>query len=93
MLTFILVALGVVLTVGGLVGCVLPVLPGPPLNWLGLLCLSMAYDWEPFSPLVLMVTAAVAVVVTILDFIVPAVGARNRSTGDRVSLDSFSHGR
>ena len=35
----ILVSIGFILCIVGLIGSVLPVLPGPPLGWLGLLFL------------------------------------------------------
>ena len=71
-----LVALGALLTVAGLVGCVLPVLPGPPLSWLGLLLLSIAQDWSPYGGRFLLLLAVVAVVVTVLDYVVPGWGAK-----------------
>ena len=37
----ILVSIGFILCIVGLIGSVLPVLPGPPLGWLGLLFLEI----------------------------------------------------
>lgn len=81
MLATILVITGILLSIAGLVGCALPVLPGPPLNWLALLCLSAAYAWEPFSGLTLAWTGAAAIGVTILDYVVPARGAAKAGAG------------
>ena len=75
MLTIVLLALGALLMAAGLIGCVLPVLPGPPLSWLGLLLLDLAYGGEPFSAWFLVGTALLALVATLLDFVVPALGA------------------
>jgi len=46
----ILIILGSTLIFAGIVGCVLPVIPGPPLSYGALILLSLAYKWEAFSP-------------------------------------------
>ena len=74
--TFIAV-LAIILGIVGIVGSVAPGLPGPPLSWAGLLLL---YIWgngtngsgEPVSISLLLVWLAIVVVVTVLDYIVPA---------------------
>ena len=43
---FLLIGLGLLLLVVGLVGCIVPVLPGPPLSALGLVALWAARGWE-----------------------------------------------
>ncbi len=59
----------------GIVGCILPVIPGPPLSYLGLLLLHFT-DYADFSFEFLVLFAAVAVIVTILDYIVPIWGTK-----------------
>ena len=74
--TFIAI-LAILLGLAGIVGSVVPALPGPPLSWLGMMVI---YFWgsgtdkagEPMSTTLLLVWLAVTVVVTILDYIVPA---------------------
>jgi len=65
----------------GLAGCVIPGVAGPPFSFLGLILLSAAKHWEPFSPGFLFAMAALTIVVTALDYIVPAVGARKFGAG------------
>lgn len=60
----------------GLVGCVVPGIAGPPFSFLGLILLSLARGWDPFSPGFLLGMGVLAVVVTALDFLIPAAGAR-----------------
>jgi uncharacterized protein YqgC (DUF456 family) len=60
----------------GFVGCIFPVIPGPPLSFLALILLSLAKNWEPFSSTFLLIMGGLAVLVTILDYVVPVVGAR-----------------
>ena len=74
--TFIAI-LALLLGLVGIVGSVAPGLPGPPLSWVGLL---LVYLWgggtngagEPMSLTFLLVWLAVTVVVTIVDYLVPA---------------------
>ena len=60
----------------GLMGCVVPGIAGPPFSFLGLILLSIARGWEPFSPGFLVAMAVLTAVVTALDYVVPAAGAR-----------------
>jgi uncharacterized protein YqgC (DUF456 family) len=60
----------------GLIGCVVPGVAGPPFSFLGLILLSIARGWEPFSTGFLVAMAVLTAVVTALDYIVPAAGAR-----------------
>ena len=74
--TFIAI-LAIVLGLVGIVGSIAPGLPGPPLSWVGLLVL---YLWgggtdgggDPMTLRFLLLWLAVTVVVTIVDYIVPA---------------------
>ncbi len=70
-----LIILGILLALAGFIGCVLPVIPGPPLSYLALIALSFARDWEPFSITFLIVMAVLMIVVMVLDYIVPVIGA------------------
>lgn len=60
----------------GLLGCVIPGLLGPPFSFLALILLSITKKWEPFTPTFLIVMAVVTVVVTSLDYVFPAIGAK-----------------
>ena len=74
--TILLVVLGAALLLVGFVGCVLPVLPGPPIAWLALLAIAPLEGWRTLSTLELVGTGSLAAVATLLDFVVPAWGAR-----------------
>lgn len=67
--------LGIVLMLGGLAGCLLPLLPGPPLCFAALLLLQLRTD-PPFTVKFLLIWAAIATVVTILDYIIPLYGTK-----------------
>lgn len=55
----------------GLIGCVVPALPGPPISYVGLLLLQWS-GYGGFSTQFLVIFAVVVVVVTVLDFYLPA---------------------
>lgn len=70
-----LVLLGFILMLVGILGSFLPVLPGPPISWLGLLLLyltkAVPNDWW-----VLGIALAIAILVFALDYIIPAIGTK-----------------
>jgi len=72
----VLIIIGFVFLISGLVGCVVPGVPGPPFSFLALVLLSAAKRWEPFSLNFLIVMALLTIVVTALDYVVPAAGAK-----------------
>jgi uncharacterized protein YqgC (DUF456 family) len=75
-LVIILIVLGFLLALAGLVGCLLPVIPGPPLSFLALLLLSLAKDWEPFSATFLIVMGCLTAAVAVMDYVIPIKGAQ-----------------
>jgi uncharacterized protein YqgC (DUF456 family) len=71
----LLTAGGAALMILGIVGCFLPVIPGPPLSFVGLLLLHFS-GYAEFSFEFLLVMGAIAVIVTIMDYIVPVWGTK-----------------
>lgn len=59
----------------GIIGSFIPVIPGPPLSWLGLLLL---YNTEqvPFDPWFIVVTGIIALLATLLDYYLPVAGTK-----------------
>lgn len=70
-----LLIIAFMLMVVGILGSFLPVLPGPPISWVGLLLLYLTKA-VPMSYTVLGITLVVAIVVGILDYIIPAKGTK-----------------
>lgn len=70
-----LLIFGFLLMLIGILGSFLPVLPGPPVSWIGLLLLYLTKvvpdDW-----VFLGITLVIALVVFALDYIIPAVGTK-----------------
>jgi uncharacterized protein len=72
---YILLILGIFLMILGIIGCLVPVLPGPPLSFLGLISLHIS-KFGQFPKTTLIILAAIAIIVTILDYIVPVWGTK-----------------
>jgi uncharacterized protein len=72
---YFLLALAIVLMIAGIAGCLLPVLPGPPLSYLGLVVLHFT-RFADISKNLFIILAIVAVVVTVIDYVVPIWGTR-----------------
>ena len=75
MLDIFLLILGLLLCFGGIVGSVLPVLPGPPISWVGLLLLFLT-SAVPMNYWFLIITLIIAIVMVVLDYVIPAVGTK-----------------
>ena len=67
--------IGLVLMIAGLVGCFLPIIPGPPMAYLGLLIIQL-FDPNPFSDRFMWTWAIITVVVTVLDYVIPPYGTK-----------------
>jgi uncharacterized protein YqgC (DUF456 family) len=72
---YILLILGILLMILGIIGCLVPVLPGPPFSFLGLILLHLS-RFGHFPDATLIVLGCIAVVVTVLDYIVPVWGTK-----------------
>lgn len=70
-----LFTLSTILAITGLIGCFLPVLPGPPLSWLALLTVSYTEKSE-ISSETLIIWIIVALIVTALDYVIPVWGTK-----------------
>ncbi|NLA49565.1 MAG: DUF456 domain-containing protein [Bacteroidales bacterium] len=72
---YILLILAIILMIIGIIGCLVPVLPGPPLSYMGVILIHVT-RFAQFSNTLLISLAAVTVIVTIVDYIVPIWGTR-----------------
>ena len=72
--TFWLVG-GIILMLVGILGSILPLLPGPPLCYVALLLQQLRSD-TAFTAKFLWIWAGITVVVTVLDYVIPMYGTR-----------------
>ena len=75
MLDYILLLFSVLIIIVGIAGCILPVIPGPPLTFAGVLVAQLT-KFADLSFNTLFFLGVLAVVVQVLDYIVPAWGAK-----------------
>lgn len=69
------VLLGLLCMFIGILGSFMPILPGAPISWVGLLLLHLT-DAIPMDLTYLGVTLGIALLVFILDYIIPAIGTK-----------------
>jgi len=69
------IVLGSILMLVGLIGCVIPILPGPPLSYIGLLLLQLTND-PPFAWKFLVIWLVITILVTLLDYVIPIFGTK-----------------
>lgn len=72
---YLWVSLGGILLVLGLLGCILPVIPGPPFSYVALLLLQIT-PFANFSAPYLLILAGLTLIVTLLDYLVPVWGVK-----------------
>lgn len=72
---FVLLFFGFILILVGIIGAFLPILPGPIASWAGLLLLyltkTIPQDWRFLG-----VTLAIAIIIFLIDYIIPALGTK-----------------
>jgi len=72
---YVLIILGALSILIGILGSILPGLPGPPLSYLGLLLLHWS-RFAQYSHRVLFIWALIVIVVSVLDYVVPVWGTK-----------------
>lgn len=91
----ILEILAIICMLLGIVGSILPGLPGPPVSWIGVLLVFLAKSEGrelPMTLTTLLVWLAVVIIVSVLDYLLPAKfttwagGHKEASTGAMVGL-------
>ena len=70
-LDILLIVIAVVLLVVGIIGCFVPILPGPPIAYGGLLAVFFVSYCEMHLS-TLLILGVIMIVVTVLDFLVPS---------------------
>lgn len=71
----LLIILSGILMFVGIIGCLLPALPGPPLNYIGLLLLQFQEE-PPFTARFMWIWLVITLIVLALDYLVPVYGTK-----------------
>lgn len=78
----LLIALGLLLLAAGALGAFVPVLPGPPLSFAGMLLIHFTGGYS-FSTKLLIIFGILAAIITILDFLLPIYGTKKTGGSKR----------
>lgn len=71
----LLIILGAIAILLGVLGSIIPALPGPPFSWLGILLLDFSSKAD-FSLVFLVTTGVLMVAITLLDLYIPTWGTK-----------------
>ena len=71
----VLIIIGIILLLVGIIGCILPVLPGQAIAYLSLIMLELTED-APFEEDFLVIMGLIMIGVTVLDYVVPIWGTK-----------------
>ena len=71
-MNIVLFVLAFILLIAGFLGSVVPVIPGPPLGYIGLLLLKGS-GFADFDNTFLLVWAVICIAVTVMDYVLPAI--------------------
>lgn len=71
----VLIIIGIILLLIGLIGCIIPGIPGPPIAYIGLL-IQVFKTENPFTTKFLIIWALIMIAVSLLDYIVPVIGTK-----------------
>ena len=79
---------GFLIILGG-IGAFLPILPGPPLSFGGLLLYAWYTDFTRITPMMLLIFGLLTVATMIVDVVAPALGAKGYKASWYGTLGSF----
>jgi uncharacterized protein YqgC (DUF456 family) len=71
----LLLIIGFICMLSGILGCFLPVLPGPGISWAGIALLYLTTA-IPANYCILGITLVITIVISILDYVIPAKGTK-----------------
>ena len=75
MIDIVLISLGFVLILIGIIGAFVPILPGPPLSYAGMIVIHLS-EKASFSPKTLIYVGIIALIITVVDYILPVIGTK-----------------
>lgn len=75
MLEVIIIITALLIAVVGLIGCIVPAVPGPPLNFIALLLIEIIIE-DAFTTEFYLIWGAVTIATVVLDYVLPLLGAK-----------------
>ena len=83
-MNIVLIILAFICLAVGVLGAIIPGLPGPPVSWMGLLLASLT-PYVTCSVTILVMSAVLAAIITVLDYVVPSL-ATKRQGGSKYGI-------
>ena len=80
-LSIFMVLIGVLFVLSGLIGCIVPVLPGPPVAFISLLLVSLAGGWQVYPVWLLVLLGVAAIAAALSDSVLPVLSSRRSGAG------------
>lgn len=80
-LSILMTVVGAVALVVGLIGCIVPALPGPIIGFAALILISIPGSWQLYSWWLLVLIGALALFATIIDNVLPAWASKKSGAG------------
>ncbi len=77
----LVLVLSLITLILGIIGCVVPVIPGPVLAWFSLIIISLPLSFSVYSPVLLVLTALLALISQFLDNIFPVLASKKAGAG------------
>jgi len=72
---------GAIFILLGLLGSILPVLPGPPLSFIGIFLFALIHNFSPpLTPTLIIIMLIITIAVTVLDYLIPLIGVKKYGT-------------
>ena len=71
-----LIVIGLILTILGVIGSVLPAMPGPVLSFAGVFLLFLSRDFQDLSLAILFSFGLVMIALIVIDYLAPILGAK-----------------
>ena len=71
-----LTIIAIILLIAGIVGCIVPALPGVPLSYVALWLIRFTDKGDEISNRILIIWGIVTILVTILDYVIPVWGTK-----------------
>ncbi|WP_319414981.1 DUF456 domain-containing protein [Marispirochaeta aestuarii] len=72
---------GSLLIIAGLIGCIAPVLPGPPVAFVSLILVSLAGSWEIYPLWLIILLGVISLAAALFDSLLPVAASRLSGAG------------
>jgi len=73
---YVIITVSIILLIAGFIGCIVPVIPGPPIAYISLILLKFTDKSGQISMTLLIVLAILNIIVLVIDYVLPIFGVK-----------------